>query len=305
MKRFLFTPVGLMAVLSVPVLLFSWYIATRDFEGPFDSSDPSSRRSRSASTGGVERPLSDISAERKLARSSSDSKPTGADNERIQHQFGKVTCPRVPMLAKGQNPQMDSVIEAMETKKYPERLSPLIQPVPFDIDAWRDDPKVYQYQDQSAVSSAQQTQSGFRLVSLQSSSGEYLDIAEPGRIYDVAQPVEQVKPLTTASASNFEMFDGEAVRLGVKTEPFGVATFTAFGVGRFDNGLLTMTVQADENGIATAIYVTSTGPELSEVVAGSPMTSGTVRFTLKRLFAPVADPTVDPTPEEPSQGNPQ
>jgi hypothetical protein len=287
MKRILFSPIGLVTILAVPVLLFSFYIGTLDVEPNFESSDPSVRRNRTQSIGGIDRPVSDIAAKRTSINSK---QPPSGDNQKIEHTFGKDICPKLPRLTKGQNKQMDSVIEAIETGNYPERLSPFHTPSPFDVEAWRADNSIFRSVDQSATA-AIRAKAKEKLVAFEEENNDspYLDIAEPGRIYDVAQPASDVAPLTTASSSYFEVADGEAIRVSVQTEASGVATFTAFGVGEFDNGLTTITLEADEDGVASATYVTSTGSELTDIVAGSPMRSGTVRFTLRRTF------TVPPT----------
>ncbi len=73
------------------------------------------------------------------------------------------TTPKVPVDA---NPQVKSVVEALKTGKHPERVSSLITPKPFDQAAYLAD------------------------------SNAYLNVVEPGRIWQVAQPGKGVPRLT-------------------------------------------------------------------------------------------------------------
>ncbi len=65
---------------------------------------------------------------------------------------------RFPLIRKDANVHVASVVEAIETGKFPERLSPLVAPAPFDREAFQKDP------------------------------ASYLNIVEPGRVWQVAQP---------------------------------------------------------------------------------------------------------------------
>jgi hypothetical protein len=141
------------------------------------------------------------------------------------------------------------VLEAIKEKRNFERLSPWLPPTPFDKEEWAKRPETY------------------------------LNVVEPGRAFDVAQPAEGVEPLKSASQTYFQMKEGEAVRIAAKTEPKAPVSFTLFGNGKFDNGLGSITVQADDTGVATAVYVGLTTSRPS-IVAGSPVASGTVRYRL-------------------------
>ena len=79
----------------------------------------------------------------------------------------------------------------------------------------------------------------------------------------------------------FQLVQGESIRLQVKTEPGMPATFTSFDLGAFDNSLSSITVKANEDGVATAAFHATTGT-LGEVnlVAASPVASERVNFRL-------------------------
>jgi hypothetical protein len=78
-----------------------------------------------------------------------------------------------------------------------------------------------------------------------------------------------------------EVIEGEAVYLRVETEPFAPASFTAFSVGKFNNGLMAITAIADESGKVEVSFTGTTGPSSVSILAGSPMTSGIQRFIVQ------------------------
>ncbi len=280
MKRFILSPIGISCLIAIPALVFSFYISTREPNTELSDSDPQVRRNRSRVIGGVERPISDITKVRVGSGLDKKTAKTAPDNSKVEYQFGQVTCPKVPILSWGQNKQMDSVMEAASSGKYPERLSPIHSARPFDVEAWKSDPKVYQVV--GKVDASVKSSNSTKLVAFQEAEANYLDVVEPARIYDVAQPDVDVQLLQSASEPFYMIKDGEAVRVGVKTLPLAPVSLTAFGVGTFDNGLAAITTVADENGIATAVFTTSTGTDTIHILAGSPVTSGNVRFIVKR-----------------------
>lgn len=153
------------------------------------------------------------------------------------------------------NPQVSSVIEALKTGKHPERLNPLIAPKPFDASAYRSDRKAY------------------------------LDTAEPGRVFqrlpDSAAEAPFIRPVTPFSQ---DVRQGESVTITVKAAPGYPVTFTSFDAGAFENGLTTMTVEADAGGAASVRFLGMPGTVLaSNILAASPMSRGQARFQMNTL----------------------
>ncbi len=160
--------------------------------------------------------------------------------------------PRQSIKDDGKNPQIASVKEAMQSKTHPERLSSLIVPAPFDAAAFRASPE------------------------------KYLNVVEPGRVWQVAQPGPGVKRLTSVSSEYEFIEQGQSVSLKVQADPGAPVTFTSFDLGAFDNQLTSQTVKADEKGLAKATFI-GTGGTRGEVkiLAASPLSSGQVQFLVQ------------------------
>lgn len=162
--------------------------------------------------------------------------------------------PRLP-IEPGGNPQVASVIEASSTGKHPERLSSLVAPRPFDPAAYQTAPKTY------------------------------LNISEPGRVWQIAQPGPGVRRLVSLVPEMQSIEQGESVLFKVQVVPGAPVTFTSFDQGAFQNQLTSITVAADQQGIARANF-TGTGGTTGEVqiLAGSPLTSGQAQFLVDVSF---------------------
>lgn len=156
-----------------------------------------------------------------------------------------------PSLAKQAEANRRSVEEAQSTGRFPERLSAAVRPGPFDLAAWKKSPQAY------------------------------LDVVEPGRIYQLADAsLPSVKPLAASGRQFAEVHEGAPATLGVRGEPGAPVTFTAFGsVGAFDNGLSSISVKADDKGVANVVFTAAPGAAGTvRILAGSPLTSGQVIF---------------------------
>jgi hypothetical protein len=147
------------------------------------------------------------------------------------------------------NPQTKSVVEAVQTKSHPERLSPLIPPKPFDPVAYKQNPKAY------------------------------LDVVEPGRVFQTAKPGKDVPSIVAISPPYQEVVQGKSVKLRAKAVAGMPCTFTSFDLGHFHNQLTSVTVAANEQGVAEADFYGAPGT-INEVkiLASSPITSGQIRF---------------------------
>ena len=152
------------------------------------------------------------------------------------------------------NPQVQSIIEAAKQKRSPERFSSLIKPKPFNRDEWKKSPE------------------------------RYLNVVEPGRIFQTAQPGKGVKQLEAKGGIAKKVRKDGKVRLAVVGEPNAPVTFTVFDKGVLNNGLTSMTVRADAAGEAWVDYRPTPGTSAEvNIMAGSPLASSQVRFIVEIL----------------------
>ena len=109
----------------------------------------------------------------------------------------------------------------------------------------------------------------------------YLSKVVPGRIFQSAQPGPDVTPIAAVSRLFQNVIQGETVSLEVRVEPKQPVTFHTQDVGEFDNRLTTFTTAADENGVARAMYLATTGNMgLANIIASSPVHSEQVEFVV-------------------------
>lgn len=145
-----------------------------------------------------------------------------------------------------------SVEEAKETGKHPERLDPKVEPAPFDRMAWDRDPQ------------------------------GYLDIVEPGRVWQSADDRDGVEAIEAEGPIEVTLDRGGETKVAVRSEPLSPVTFTSMGGGALDNGLTSITVRADPSGFAGVRFrATDDARATVTIVAGSPMASGQVNFTVR------------------------
>lgn len=156
-----------------------------------------------------------------------------------------------PMVKSDANPQAASVAEALATKTHPERLTPAILPPDFDRATYEKDPQVY------------------------------INTIEPGRVFQPAQPGQGVFPLRTLTPRLIAIEQGQSVPLRVRAQPGSPVTFTSFDLGQFENQLNSITVRADDRGIATARFTGSSGTINDvNILAASPLNSGQAKFVV-------------------------
>lgn len=149
------------------------------------------------------------------------------------------------------NAQTAGVLEALKTRTHPENLSIMHPPeTPFDKAAFEKNPQAY------------------------------LDVVQPGRIFQTKQPGQDVTALKVLGDGYYRVKQGDAVKLTTQGEPLSPITFTSTDLGAFaENKLNSITVRADEKGVATVTFVATPGT-LNDVniLAGSPLSSGQARF---------------------------
>jgi hypothetical protein len=149
------------------------------------------------------------------------------------------------------NDQVKSMVEAITSGKFPERLSPAAAPKPFDAVAYEKDPQAY------------------------------LSIVEPGRVFQPAQPGPGVKHIARLGDELREILQGETVTLQVVVTPDAPVYFTSFDLGAFENQLPTISVKADDKGLAEAQFTGTRGTFNDvRILAASPVTSGRATFVV-------------------------
>ena len=154
-------------------------------------------------------------------------------------------------IAADANPMVSSVAEALTSGKYPERLSAMTVPKEFDSKGYVANPQ------------------------------RYLDTVEPGRVWQAAQPAKGVPACRAISAEYVEALQGEPIVLKVQAAPNAPVTFTSFDLGAFSNQLISITVAANEKGVAMATYTGTPGTyNENSILAASPAASGQVRFSV-------------------------
>lgn len=109
----------------------------------------------------------------------------------------------------------------------------------------------------------------------------YLNIIEPCRIYQTGDPAT-AEPLVTPDGHHAAMVRVAPLAehaLQVLTWPGYPATFTSLDRGAFQNGLTSITVQADTDGVATAQFTATAGTtDRVRILAASPLAAGNVTF---------------------------
>ena len=159
----------------------------------------------------------------------------------------------VPLLEPDNNASTRSVAEAIDDKsgKLAHRLTSLISAPDFDRVQFEKDPDTY------------------------------LNTIEPGRIWQSLEPAEGIVPINRTSDFYVEVLQGEKINLETKTDPKVPVTFYSPKLGQFSNGLSMITVRADENGVARAAFLASSGTRGEiDILASSPLHSGQARFLI-------------------------
>lgn len=107
-------------------------------------------------------------------------------------------------------------------------------------------------------------------------------------MFSPAQPGDNVVAIAPEGSAYHGVVQGESVSLKVRVQPKDPVTFMSFQLGYFENQLTSITVQADEQGIAQANYTAGGGTiDDVQILAAGPRTSGQVQFLVNvRLAQP-------------------
>jgi hypothetical protein len=191
-----------------------------------------------------QQPMVDVGGVKRPASDLAKNEPS--DTEKKSEERGYGVAPSVP---EDLNPQVRSVAEAIRTKSHPERVSVMMKPSAFDAKAYGADPTAY------------------------------LNIVEPGRVFQTAQPGKGVKRIAPLSPYFQRVAQGQSIALKVKAPAGAPVTFTSFDMGEFANRLTSITVAADNKGVAQTQFFGTPGTIANvNILAGSPVAAGQVKF---------------------------
>jgi hypothetical protein len=242
---------GFLVIAAIAVIAVAWLMVSSREAGPATDAKPTPSQSAQAPQERASQPGAPsgvaTGAQATSTATAPASSPAPALAKNPADPIGSV-----PPVRGDLNPQTASVVEALKDHTHPERLSTLIQPPPFDAEAFRRDPAAY------------------------------INVVQPGRVFQTAQPGPQtpvLHPLTPTQVSITQ--DGQAI-LRVISQPLSPVSFTTFDLGRFGNSLTAQTVIADATGVASVTF--SAGPgtiDAVHVLAGSPVASGQVAFDIQ------------------------
>lgn len=167
------------------------------------------------------------------------------------------TFPAVPADA---NEQVAKVVAAARSRTDAALQTPVAAIPPFDAKTYREDPQAY------------------------------LTRAVPARAFQSAAPGQGVPVLRPEGKRFASIAQGESVVLRVRSAPGWPVTFATSDAGLFDNELTTISVEADDEGIAAARFRATTGVvDDVNIQAASPRASGQVQFTVFVRRAPAGD----------------
>lgn len=182
----------------------------------------------------------------------STDKPSQADVSEGQKTDDPFDYGRMPTVKPDANEDVKSVVEALKNQSNPERLTPLLQPGPFDPKSYTSDPLKYR-----------------RTI-------------EPGRVYQSAQPAKDVPRIRLASSARVTIEQGQKTVLKVLSAPSWPVTFVSFSGGQFPNQLNCITVEANAQGVAETEFLATPGViEDVNILAASPMASGQARWVVQ------------------------
>ena len=159
---------------------------------------------------------------------------------------------RTQLVDKDANVDVQSIAEAVRNNNHPERLSAFVKPADFDQDKFLADPQAY------------------------------LDVVEPGRVFQSAEYAEGVENIFRTNGFFHQLLQGESVLLSTRSEPMMPVTFYSNRLGRFQNQLTSISVQADEQGHAEARFFATPGTfgDL-DIIASSPLNSDQASWLIR------------------------
>lgn len=267
---FVLSAIGVAGLVAIGFVV-SWLSSS--VSDPADGRGLPTPRDRNVTLGGVQRPATDatpVLGAREVADQIKRLAKVGVSHTDT---LSAGEANGLVVLDRSTNVNVRNTLIAAEDRTFPERLSPTVMPARFDADTYRSNPQAY------------------------------LDVVEPGRIWQSAQPEMGVQPIAKVSKARHQIKQKESVRLSVKVEPQAPVTFTSFDLGIFQNSLPSITVAANAQGIAEVAFTGTVGTEHDvNILAASPMNSGQAKFLVN--ITPPITVTPDTVPAFATQPNP-
>lgn len=148
-------------------------------------------------------------------------------------------------------PQVAALLAARDGS-HPERRSLLNPPAPFDLAAFTADPE------------------------------PYLAVAEPGRVFQSAEPGPEVPDIVPQPMALRSLATGETQTLAVQVQPGAPVSWYCLEGGIFtESDLNAITVRANADGVAQVTYLATPGTSGDALVlAASPLHQGQAKFFL-------------------------
>ena len=130
----------------------------------------------------------------------------------------------------------------------------------------------------------------FSLASYDSNKKAYLKQVVPDRAFQYARGGLDVRTIQAASSTSGSLQPSDTMDMSVRAVPGAPVTFTSVGLGAFQNGRSSITVEADGQGVARVRFEATKGTEGKvPIYAASPMTKGQVLFRLS-VEPPASEP---------------
>ncbi len=172
---------------------------------------------------------------------------------------------RTPGIEKDANPAAKSIAEAIKNPELAYRLSNMLPAPEFDRAKYEADKQAY------------------------------LDEVVPGRIWQSATDESKAAKIKRVGEYGHQVLQGETVVLTAEAEPGMPVTFYSPRMGQFENLFPTITVAANEKGIATAHFKAAGGTRGEiDIIASSPVRTGLARY-LVEVILPGEDAAPNPT----------
>lgn len=197
--------------------------------------------------GGVERPVTDLAVAK-----------DDPESDRIRDELDAAwDYGQTPAVKPDANDQVAAVAEAIKNRQsdpnaYARAVSTLAESEAFDPTKYESD---------------------------EDYRSDYLNTPQPSRVFQTAQPGPGVPRLRRMTPPYQEVVQGEPTQLKVRAIPGAPVTFTSFDLGRFENELTSITVEADAAGFAEAGFWGPSGTiDDANILVASPVTSGQVKL---------------------------
>jgi hypothetical protein len=159
--------------------------------------------------------------------------------------------PAIPVVPIHAEAQRASIREAVATHQHPERLSLLAPATPWNSAMYQAHPE------------------------------QYLDVIEPGRALAPALPGPGIPQLQILGGWHQLVDALGTIPLTAQAAPWAPLTFTSLDRGLFQNGLTSISVQADASGVASASFTATAGTVADvRIIVASPMASGRGRWVI-------------------------